>query len=86
MVDSVQIELPEGLTIESIGAAEINIEHERGEYQVRSTIEGNIFTWIRTLKLKPVTLPAEAYDELREFYLAVGKAEKKQLVFKAVTR
>lgn len=85
-VDSVYISLPEGLRLESGAKESVDIEHPAGEYHAEFSQSGTQLLWTRTLKLRPVTLPPEAYEEFRDFYLAVSKAEKGQLVFKSVTK
>lgn len=86
LVDSVSITVPEGLRLESMGDEQVDIEHPVGEYHATISQNGNVIQWIRTLKLRKVELPAEAYAEFRAFFLEVGKADRRQLVFKATTK
>ncbi|PHI20080.1 hypothetical protein CEQ90_10115 [Lewinellaceae bacterium SD302] len=86
LVDTVYLELPQGLSLESKGEDKIDIEHAAGEYHAEITQTGNQLRWVRTLKILPVNLPPEEYAGFRDFYLKVGKADRRQLVFKSVTR
>ena len=82
LVDTISIELPELMEIESMGEAITTIEHDRGTYRSEINVEGNQLRWVRVLQLFPVELPAEAYAELRDFYIEVGRADARQIVLK----
>ena len=80
-VDTVNIHLPAGLEIESgLNTEPVIYQHARGEYRAQMTPTDDGLQWVRTLKLNPVHLPAEAYADLRQFYLDVSKAERAQIV------
>ncbi|MEL7159296.1 MAG: DUF3857 domain-containing protein [Bacteroidota bacterium] len=82
-VDTVHLSLPQDMEIESMGDAEITFAHATGEYwaSVTSPEDGRL-TWIRTLKLLPVSLPAEAYADYRQFFVDVAKADRRQIVLR----
>ncbi|MEM6396250.1 MAG: DUF3857 domain-containing protein [Bacteroidota bacterium] len=82
LIDTVTMELPGDMEVESIGEALTEISHEAGNY--RSTIEQeeNTLVWTRVLTLNPIELPAEAYEDLRNFYIEIGKADSRQIVLK----
>ena len=83
-VDTVYVSYPGNLEIESgLAADPIVYEHAVGSYraEMRGEEAGKV-TWIRTLKLEPARLPAEAYGEFRQFFVDVAKAEGLQLVFR----
>ncbi|MEM7572557.1 MAG: DUF3857 domain-containing protein [Bacteroidota bacterium] len=82
LVDTIRIELPENMEMESMGTAATNFSHARGDYRSELSQEGNVLTWVRVLRLNPVELPAEAYAELRDFYVEIGKADGRQVVLK----
>ena len=82
MVDTINLVLPETLEVESLGDTETTITHDAGEYRARVTTQGNRITWIRTLKLVPVELPAEGYADYRQFFVDVSKAEKRKVVLR----
>ena len=80
-VDTVNIALPPNMEIESgLIDTPATYQHAGREYraEMRPTDDG--LQWIRTLKLVPVNLPAEAYADFRQFYLDVSKAERAQIV------
>lgn len=81
-VDTVNLNFPTNLDVESLGDAETLIQYAAGEYRASVTSKPGEVTWIRTLKLLPVELPAEAYEEYRQFFVDVRKAEKRVLVLK----
>lgn len=86
LVDTVYISLPEGLSLEAKGKPIVDINHAAGDYHSELTTVGTQLQWVRTLKIHPVALPPAEYDAFRDFFLAVGKADRQQLVFKSVTR
>ncbi|MEM9836041.1 MAG: DUF3857 domain-containing protein [Bacteroidota bacterium] len=81
-VDTINLTLPDNYQLESKGKPNIDIEHEVGEYHAQLKVEGNAVTWTRTLKLVPAELPATAYEEFRDFFTQVSKADRRQLVLK----
>jgi len=80
-VDTVNLQLPKDMEVESLGEASITYQHAAGEYRatVTSAADGRL-TWIRTLKLLPVQLPASEYEDYRQFFVDVAKADKRQVV------
>jgi len=81
-VDTIYLNFPDNLEVESMGAALTEIKHAAGEYRAELTSAPGQITWIRTLKLLPVDLPATAYNEYRQFFVDVRKAEKRQVVLR----
>ncbi|WP_273446083.1 DUF3857 domain-containing protein [Neolewinella agarilytica] len=81
-VDTVNLTYPEEMEIESLGEALTTIEHAAGEYRAEVKSSPGKLTWIRTLKLVPVELPAEAYADYRQFFVDVAKADRRQIVIK----
>lgn len=82
LVDTVHLTLPDNLEVESLGEPETIIQHAVGEYRSEVKTGPGKLTWIRTLKLVPVELPASEYEEYRAFYVAVSKAERRQVVLR----
>lgn len=82
LVDTVQLVLPENMEVESMGDAEVTFHHPVGNYSSKLLHKGNLLTWIRTFKLIPVVLPADNYEEYRQFFVNVAKADKRQVVLK----
>ncbi len=81
-VDTVHLNFPEGLEVESLGKEETIIQHAAGEYRAKVKSAPGAITWIRTLKLLPVDLPATDYNDYRQFFVDVRKAEKRQVVLR----
>lgn len=81
-VDTVHLTIPDNLEIESLGEPVETFRHAVGEYRAEVKTAPGKITWIRTLKLVPVRLPAEEYDAYRDFFVAVSKAERRQVVLK----
>ncbi|MTB50972.1 DUF3857 domain-containing protein [Lewinella sp. W8] len=82
LVDTVQLALPENMEVESMGDTEVAFSHPVGNYSSKLQQEGNLITWIRTFKLIPVELPADTYEDYRQFFVDVAKADKRQVVLK----
>lgn len=81
-VDTVHLAYPKTMEIESLGETVTEFSHAAGEYRSEvSTIPGQL-TWIRTLKLLPVDLPASAYKDYRQFFIDVAKADKRKVVLR----
>ncbi len=82
LVDTVHLSIPENLEIESLGDKVTELSHAAGEYRSEITTGPGKITLVRTLKLLPVELPAEAYNDYRSFFVNVNKAEKRQVVLR----
>ncbi len=81
-VDTIHLNFPAGLEVESLGEEETIIKHAAGEYRAKVKAAAGAITWIRTLKLLPVNLPATDYNDYRQFFVDVRKAEKRQVVLR----
>ncbi|NJC25032.1 DUF3857 domain-containing protein [Neolewinella antarctica] len=81
-VDTISLTFPADLEIESLGEAETSYEHAAGEYRATVSVVGNQLTWVRTLKILPVDLPASAYPEYRQFFVNVAEAENRMVVLR----
>jgi len=81
-VDTVRITFPEGMGVESLGETKTTIDHPVGQYRAEVKTGANSLTWIRTLKYTPAELPAEAYEDYRQFFVDVSKAERRQVVLR----
>jgi hypothetical protein len=80
--DEITLKLPEGYEVESIPNETMNLTSEFGEYtlKVESNAEAGQLVYTRKLKILPIELPAERYNDLRAFYQKVTKADKMKLV------
>lgn len=72
--------LPDGTTIESIPEKEANITSDFGTYEMHIEQNKNEITYKRTLKIYPLTAPAERYNEWRNFCKEVAKLDKMKIV------
>lgn len=81
-VDTVHLAFPTNMEVESVGEAVTEINHAVGQYRSQVSTTSGQLTWVRTLKLLPVELPATAYNDYRQFFIDVAKADKRQVVLK----
>ena len=79
--DSLNFKLPAGYIVESLPELPITIDTEFGSYKanIHIPMEGEVI-YTRELMFKKTDKPAEAYDDFRNFYRKVSKADKLQLV------
>lgn len=80
--DTVIMELPAGYIVESAPEPEVEIQSEFGTYRYTLKTEAAQVIFIRELIIKACQLPAERYEQFREFYKAAVKADGVQLVLK----
>lgn len=81
-VDTINLVFSDDLEVESMGEELTEFNHAAGEYRAELKSSPGKITWIRTLKLLPVDLPATAYEDYRQFFVDVRKAEKRQVVLR----
>lgn len=82
--DTVVLRFPEGFEVESAPELEEVIASSFGQYRRRITIEEGQVTFYREVNMQVAQLPAEAYEDYRNFYKEVAKADGAQLVLKFV--
>jgi len=79
-VDSVNYTLPEGYAIEFL-PNEVNIESSFGSFiSITEKISGKEILFVRQLKVKVYSIPAENYSEYKDFFSNVVKADRAQVV------
>lgn len=80
--DRIEFEIPEGYKVESIPQESIDLSSDYGSYAVKITKDetGKSLKYHRHLKIKAVKLPPEKYNELRDFYKEIAKADKMKIV------
>lgn len=81
--DSIQFTLPNGFEMESI-PEKVVIESDFGNYYSEAKQDGNTVTYIRKVEYKKFNLPAERYDDLRDYKKAVVRADKAKMVLKKI--
>jgi len=78
-VDTVQIQLPQGYTLETIPRA-IAMENKFGTFHLKMELKNNELWCYRLFKQYAAEYPASDYESLRSFYDAVYEADRKQVV------
>lgn len=79
-IDVMTYHIPEGYEVEYL-PKKVSFSSRFGEYQVEYKFENNKLVYLRTFKMNKGTYSAESYDELRDFYKKVVKADKVKVVF-----
>ena len=78
--DRIQLNVPEGYTVESMPGEDFSLESAFGSYQLKVRQEGSQLTFVRRLEIRPVRLPAGEYQALRDFCKEIVKADGAKLV------
>jgi len=80
-IDTIYYTMPEGIHVEFM-PDETVIKSVFGEYKSSVRVdENNRVTYIRKIRIEKGTYPAESYNELREFYKDIVKADQIKVVF-----
>ena len=78
-VDSVEIELPKGYTIESM-PKDVAVVSQFGKYNSSVKLKDNKLYYYRTIEHNSGRYPAKQYGDLVDFYLAIYKADRSKVV------
>lgn len=78
-IDSVQIEIPEGYTIESSPKDE-TISSQFGKYSSKTIIDGNTIVYYRRLESYKGKFKASEFKDFYDFYNSVYKADRTRVV------
>ncbi|HAN00358.1 MAG TPA: hypothetical protein DCQ26_17320 [Marinilabiliales bacterium] len=78
-MDTLTFELPESYSVEYLPEP-IGISTPYGEYVSKGSLDGNKFTYIRSLKMAKGIFPPEDYEKVREFYKTISNADAAKLV------
>jgi len=78
--DDLTLVLPAGYEVESIPDESILLESEYGVYKSNITVEGSKLKYKRTLTMLPLSLPASAYEDFRNFRKEVAELDNAKLV------
>ncbi len=78
--DTIVLNFPEGYSIESIPAENTTLETEFGTYSSQIIRQEKALVLVRRLEMKPVRLPAERYNDWRNFRRDVAKADAIKVV------
>jgi len=77
--DTVVIHFPAGYEAENVPTSK-KIESEFGVYEMQIEQAADQIRIVRTAEIRPVSVPATRYGEVRQFYLDVAKADGAQAV------
>ncbi len=78
--DIYTFELPQGYEVESLPQKNIDLESEFGHYKVDIQMENGRITYHRQLEIYTVKLPADRYNDLRNFYKEIANADGMKVV------
>ncbi len=78
-IDSVEIEIPEGYTVESL-PANVTVTSQFGKYSITSKLNGNKITCFRIAEQYSGRFPAASYNEMVKYYEDVYKADRAKMV------
>ena len=82
VTDTVVLQLPVGITVESMPDATQQISTEFGTYEYEIVKHGDALHYHRRLHLQPVDITSERYAALRDFYNDIARQDKAKLVLK----
>lgn len=77
--DTIEVQLPPGYKLENMPPAK-QMASEFGQFNFQATEEDNIVRMVRFIEIKPVSVPATRYNEVRQFYQDMSKADGAQIV------
>lgn len=78
--DTIFFTLPKGYNVEYKPSG-THIKSQFGEYRSNISLDDNMVTYIRILKMEKGTFPPETYEQLRNFYKQIIKADNTKVVF-----
>ncbi|HPI07879.1 MAG TPA: DUF3857 domain-containing protein, partial [Saprospiraceae bacterium] len=77
--DTVDIELPPGYTLENMPSGK-HIQSEFGLFDMQAVQQENRIRIIRQVEIQPVSVSAARYNEVRQFYQEMTRADGAQIV------
>jgi transglutaminase-like putative cysteine protease len=78
-VDTVEIELPKGYEAETI-PKDVSVKSRFGQYSCSVKLTGNKLYYYRNIERFSGRFPANSYEDLRQFYEAIYKADRNRVV------
>jgi hypothetical protein len=78
-LDTVEVELPKGYEAETM-PKDITIKSQFGKYNCSVKLSGNKLYYYRNIERFSGRFPAGSYDDLRQFYEAIYKADRNRVV------
>ncbi len=76
----IEIELPQGFSVEALPFPEETLESEFASYKLQIKEENGKVYLHREVEFRPHILPASDYDKFRKFYRDISRREKAKLV------
>lgn len=77
--DTIDLQIPEGYALESLPGAK-HIASEFGSFDFQAVQDGNNVHVVRHIEIQPVSVPAARYNEVKQFYQDLTKADGAQVV------
>ena len=77
--DTIEVQLPLGYKLENMPPAK-QISSEFGQFNFQATQQENIVRIVRWIEIRPISVPATRYNEVRQFYQDLSKADGAQIV------
>ncbi len=78
-IDSVEVEMPAGYTIESV-PANVNISSKFGKFNATTKVENNKLYYYRTVEQSRGKFPKEDFNELVKYFENIYKADRSKVV------
>jgi hypothetical protein len=78
-LDTVEVELPKGYEAETM-PKDVTIKSQFGKYNCSVKLSGNKLYYYRNIERFSGRFPAGSYDDLRQFYEAIYKADRNRVV------
>lgn len=79
-VDTIAYKIPEAYHIEYL-PEDISIESQFGKYEASYEFADGELVYIRRMEREKGRYPKESYEEFRNFYKSISKADKTKVVF-----
>jgi len=78
-VDTVEIEMPKGYEAETI-PKDVSVKSRFGQYSCSVKLAGNKLYYYRNIERFSGRFPANSYEDLRQFWEAIYKADRNRVV------
>jgi Domain of Unknown Function with PDB structure (DUF3857)/Transglutaminase-like superfamily len=79
--DSFEIALPSGYEVDDLPPA-TDVEYPFGSYHSKTTAEGNVLRYTRSLEIKELNVPLDQVENLKKFYRLIAGDERNTAVLK----
>lgn len=79
--DTFEITLPAGYQVDELPPP-TDVEYAFGSYHSKTTVEGNVLRYTRSLEIKELNVPLDQMDNLKKFYRMIASDERGTAVLK----